>query len=344
MINIDYWKMLEPMKYYDKSDEGLSDALTKKRNAMVENEGDAFIATRKWDGEWCMFIKWDGIIHLRSRSISKVTGAYGDKTAHLPHLVEEMAQWPDHTVILGEVCWLDDTKVSTDVGTILRCLPEKAVARQEKDKLYVKCFDCLALNGEVYMDQPYEKRLTYLLMLIPTMDVKYFDVTDICPPSLTPAQFADNIISIGGEGAVIQRRDCLYEPGKRSAWHTLKLKQRLPEMELKVINTIDANREYSGKYPEGWPYWEGDTPVTKPYALGWKMGVAVDFNGTTVNVSSGLTDEDREWLASENAQQYISNNQLYATIKGMMVASLGGIRHPVITKLRIMDEAMLDEH
>lgn len=381
--DFNYFKNLEPMKYYDKGSDGLSDSLLAKRNAMIENKNDGFIATRKWDGEWAMFIKWEGQILIRSRSLSKVTGEYGDKTQHLPHLVEEMQYWPDNTVILGEVCWPTAGKVSTDVGTILRCLPAKAIARQEIDKLYVKCFDCLALNGQVFMNIPYEKRLVYLLMLIPVYENgKYFDVTDICPPTKTPAQFADEIISIGGEGAVIQRRDCLYEPGKRSAWHTLKLKQRLPEAEYKVIATIPANKEYNGKYPETWQYFcyiddDGSEknvpldyaspalvpaeelehpsitgsyldhpcyPVTKPYYLGWMMGVRFDVNGTLCDASSGLTDEDRAWLATDEAQNLIAEGLLYVTIKGMMVATLGGIRHPVIVKLREMDEAMLSEN
>ena len=102
---------------------------------MINNENDEYIATCKYDGEWTMFIKWDGQYLIRSRSLSKVTGAYGDKTAHLPHLVEEMKLWPDNTVILGEVCWGDFGSVSTDVGTILRCLPAKAVERQKEHKL-----------------------------------------------------------------------------------------------------------------------------------------------------------------------------------------------------------------
>jgi hypothetical protein len=55
-----------------------------------------------------------------------------------------------------------------------------------------------------------------------------------------------------------------------------------------------------------------------------------------------LTDEDREWLASEEAAQAIEHGQLYAEIRSMMVASLGGLRHPVIHKLRVLDDAMHD--
>jgi hypothetical protein len=371
MPGFEYWAMLEPMKYYDKKREDLSDNLKKKYDAMINNENNEYIATCKYDGEWTMFIKWDGQYLIRSRSLSKVTGAYGDKTAHLPHLVEEMKKWPDNTVILGEVCWGDFGSVSTDVGTILRCLPAKAVERQKERKLVVKMFDLLAIAGESWLNVPYGSRLMQLRNYEGWIDSEYFTITNICPPDKTPAEFADEIISQGGEGVVIQREDYTYEPGKRAAWKTLKLKQRLPEMEFKVVASIPATKEYNGKYPESWPYWEVEIeryypcstdefgkewvvhckvlkpvenptedekehgiPVTKPYFFGWHMGVRFEYNGVMCDASSGLTDADREWLGTEEAQNIISNGELYVTIRAMQEASLGGLRHPVVVRLR----------
>ncbi len=368
--DFEYWSKLEPMKYYDKRREDLSDSLKKKYDAMINNENDEYIASCKWDGEFMMFIKWNNQVLIRSRSISKVTGTYGDKTAHLPHLVEEMQCWPDNTVILGEVCWGEFGKVSTDVGTILRCLPAKAVDRQKEHKLVVKVFDCLAWDGEVIINKPYEFRIAEAYNKI-SLFGKYFSMTMICPPSKTPAEFADEIISQGGEGVVIQRKDYVYEPGKRAAWKTLKLKQRLPEMEFKVLASIPATRDYNGKYPESWAYWEIERevyypsgvdelgnewfdpfkefklvenpteeekshgwPVTKPYFFGWHMGVRFEYNGVICDASSGLTDADREWLGTAEAQQLIKNGELYVTIRAMQEATLGGLRHPTIVRLR----------
>jgi hypothetical protein len=374
MPGFEYWAMLEPMKYYDKKREDLSDNLKKKYDAMINNENNEYIATCKYDGEWTMFIKWDGQYLIRSRSLSKVTGAYGDKTAHLPHLVEDMQNWPDNTVVLGEVCWGDFGSVSTDVGTILRCLPAKAVERQKEHKLVVKVFDVLAYAGHVYMDNDYETRTEVIGGVFgnaPEANDKYFTATYFCPNGMTPAEFADAIINQGGEGVVIQRKDYVYEPGKRSAWKTLKLKQRLPEMEFKVVASIPATKEYNGKYPESWPYWEierevyypaGDDefgnewftpckevelvenpteedkshgiPVTKPYFFGWHMGVRFEYNGVMCDASSGLTDADRDWLGTIEAQNIIKNGELYVTIRAMQEASLGGLRHPVVVRLR----------
>ena len=337
MPGFEYWAMLEPMKYYDKKRDGLSDNLKKKYDAMVHNENNEYITTCKYDGEWTMFIKWDGQYLIRSRSISKVTGAYGDKTEHLPHLVEEMQYWPDNTVILGEVCWGDFGSVSTDVGTILRCLSAKAVERQKERKLVVKVFDALAIMGENLLNNPYSDRIAQAHNMINLCNVNnsgYFSMTNICPSDKTPAEFADEIISQGGEGVVIQRADYTYEPGKRAAWKTLKLKQRLPEMEFKVVTSIPATKEYNGKYPESWPYVIDGECVTKPYYYGWHMGVRFEYNGVMCDASSGLTDADREWLGTIEAQQQIKNGELYVTIRAMQEASLGGLRHPVIVRLR----------
>jgi ATP-dependent DNA ligase len=195
-------------------------------------------------------------------------------------------------------------------------------------------FDLLAIAGESWLNVPYGSRLMQLRNYAGWIDSEYFTITNICPPDKTPAEFADEIISQGGEGVVIQREDYVYEPGKRAAWKTLKLKQRLPEMEFKVVASIPATKEYNGKYPESWPYVIDGECVTKPYFFGWHMGVRFEYNGVMCDASSGLTDADREWLGTEEAQNMIENGELYVTIRAMQEASLGGLRHPVIVRLR----------
>lgn len=362
-FDFNFWAMLEPMKYYDKADDSsLSANLLTKKYAMIDNFNNEYIASQKWDGEWTMFIKDAGRVLIRSRSLSKVTGAYGDKTAHLPHLVEEMENWPDGTVVLGEVCWGTLGTVSTDVGTILRCLPAKAIDRQKNAPLVVKMFDILCVDGNNIMSYGYGQRVDELYKFFGRVGGRHFTLTTFFFEKFQ--EEADNIIRAKGEGVVIQRKDYPYEPGKRSAWKTLKLKQRLEDMTLKVVAAKNPTKEYQGKDADGWEYWEGVdkytgevhkfngprpknngivwSPVSKAYYFGWKMGITCNFNGVLIDASSGLTDEDREWLASEEASHAIEHGQLYAEIRSMMVASLGGLRHPVIHKLRVLDDAMHD--
>src|SRR5574344_172199 len=146
-------------KYYDNKKE------CEKRNDMLNNKNNQYIATVKNDGEWACFIyNADKTLVVRSRSISKVTNKYGDFTAKVPHLVEEFKKiFKPGTVVLGELCFDDPTKTSKDVGTILRCLPDKAVERQKTNPLSLKCFDILedADSGNL-LKTPYINRLTLL--------------------------------------------------------------------------------------------------------------------------------------------------------------------------------------
>ena len=354
------FKTMEPMKYYDRAEEGLSANLQTKRNAILDNQFDKYIATRKYDGEWGMFIRGVGDdITIRSRNISKVTGAYGDMTPKLPHLVEQMAQWEENTVAIGEVCWPYSKTVSTDVGTIMRCLPDKAVARQKEGDEWLSAvlFDVLMIGGQDIMTKGYQYRLGQTAALTggDTFDPSlYFIAPTIYTNGFREA--ADTIIAEGGEGVVIQEQSYPYEPGKKAAWRTLKVKEKLSISELKVVSVIPANKAYAGDRLDGWDYWEGsdgtlynskrrdnaDTPISKPYYYGWMMGIECSYNGIKIAASSGLTDADREWLASAEAQTSIANGELYACLKGMKETADGKVRHPVVVRIRLMDRAMVE--
>ena len=342
---IDDFPMMSPMKYYNNED--TSNA---KRQAMIDNKGGEYIATKKNDGDWAMLIHWSrGKNLIRSRSISKVTGVYGDYTEKVPHIVEEMDNWPDNTVVLAELCWDQDGTNANTVGTILRCLPAKAVERQKENKLKAVVFDVLMLNGEDMTNKGYYFRLEEVLLMPRGY---YIYPTEVITQDF--AEAADRIIAGGGEGIVIQRCDYTYNPGNRTAWKTLKLKQQLPEMELKVVGVLEPKKFYEGDCPETWEYklverypvinefgeitndyYEDEVLVTKPYYFGWKNGITVELSdGTTCDVASGLTDDDREWLATENAAKMIEAGDLYAVVKAMSFNDKGRLRHPSLVRLR----------
>lgn len=369
MRTINDFAMLSPMKYYN------SEAESIKRSEMINDKDNLYIATEKHDGDWGMFIHYSkGNNLIRSRSISKVTGVYGDYTAKVPHLVAEMDNWPDNTVVLAELCFREYGTNANTVGTILRCLPAKAIERQKQTPLYAYVFDILMFAGKDLTEVGYEKRIidyaAEVTGLVPQdYQAVYFKRTTIFHDGIDFAEAADEIISAGGEGVVIQRKDNAYWPGTRTAWKTLKLKQSLPEMELKVIASIEPKRLYEGDCPDTWPYlevfgqeidkkgkwhevhymWEmieedrpvvdgvyitDVIPVTKPYYYGWMNGITVEYNGTTCDVTSGLTDADREWLATAEAQEMIKNGELYAVVKAMQTNDLGRLRHPYVVRLR----------
>ena len=340
-MDITEFATLTPMKYYNNED-----TTNLKRQAMIDNQDNLYIATEKHDGDWGMFIHYSkGNNLIRSRSISKITGVYGDYTAKLPHLCGEMDEWPDNTVVLAEICWDEYGTNANTVGTILRCLPDKAVERQKDKKLSGLIFDVLMYKGLDLTVLPYEKRITFYALYLtqPVADnltppelyfyPHYFKRTQVFTTDFAAA--ADDIISRGGEGIVIQRKDYVYSPGNRTAWKTLKLKQQLPEMELKVVGTLAPNKIYEGDCPETWEYQIDGELVTKPYYFGWKNGITVELpSGIRTDVASGLTDDDRAWLATEEAAKMIEAGDLYAVIKCMSVNDLGKLRHASLVRLR----------
>lgn len=329
MYKIEDFETLIPMKYYD-NPEPKTDTLKQKRQDMIDNKDNLYIATEKHDGDWGMFIHYSkGHNLIRSRSISKVTGAYGDYTAKLPHLCGEMDNWPDNTVVLAEICWDEYGTNANTVGTILRCLPDKAVERQKDKKLNGLVFDVLMFNGKDLTSDPYEIRINVGFEL----ELKYFKRTQVFTTDFAAA--ADDIISRGGEGVVIQKKSNPYMPGTRTAWATLKLKQALPHMDLKVVGTLEPNKNYEGDFAADWQYKIDGINVTKPYYMGWKNGITVMLpSGITTDVASGLTDDDRAYLATQEAQDKIAAGELWAEVKAMSVNDLGKLRHGSLVRLR----------
>lgn len=342
---INDFAMLTPMRYYNNED-----ASNQKRKDMIENKDKQYIATKKNDGDWSMLIHYSkGNNLIRSRSISKVTGVYGDYTAKVPHIVEEMDNWPDNTVVLAELCWDQDGTNANTVGTILRCLPAKAVERQKENKLKAVIFDMLMVDGKDLTGLGYFFRLEEVLLFPRGL---YTYPTEVITQDF--AEAADRIIAGGGEGVVIQRCDYPYSPGNRTAWKTLKLKQQLPEMELKVVGVLEPKKFYEGDCPDTWEYklverypvidqfgditsdyYEDEVLVTKPYYYGWKNGITVELpSGIKTDVTSGLTDYDREWLATETAAKMIEAGELFAVIKCMSFNDLGKLRHASLIRLR----------
>ena len=330
------------MKYYEPG--GLQHP---KAQEMIANKDDAFIAMEKLDGEWARVIIMEDEVLIQSRSVSKVTGTYGDKTAHVPHIVEDLLKsFPAGTVLLGELAFEDRSKTSRDVGSILRCLPPKAISRQEKEKLHLFVFDCLAWDGRDLSDKPFEDRFGEF-----SQQIFHIDCSGCSASYIHIAKTDENFMELaekcweqGGEGIVIMRKDSMYNPGGRKSWDSLKVKKQLGEIDMKVIGTIEPKRLYEGSELNSWKYFVDKddnpaditkmvdygklTPVTKPYYYGWKNGVIVEYEGRTIKVASGLSDEDRAWLATSAAKDAIEDGGLYAAITGMELTE-DSIRHPV---------------
>jgi ATP-dependent DNA ligase len=341
---LQYFSNMEPMKYYE------GDTNSIKAKDMIENKNDQFYAMEKRDGEWCRAIIHEDGVLLQSRSISKKTGTYGDKTALVPHIVEGLRKiYPAGTVLLGELAFSDSSATSKDVGSILRCLAPKAIERQKEKPLYFYPFDMLAYDYDIMVDSEFEKRLS-LLYLTLAFASDYIRIIEICFDSRSFMEFADSIWANGGEGIMIVRKDMKYAPGKRTAWQSLKIKKKLETFRAKVIGFIEPNKLYEGKELDNWKFFvdkNGNpadltkmidfgslTAVTKPFYYGWKNGVIVQVEGRIVGVTSGLTDEVRDWLATDAAEALREAGQLFVNITGMEMTE-DSIRHPVFLGINI---------
>lgn len=283
----------------------------------------------KKDGYFYQFEKTpSGNGYLFSRNISRTTGMLTEKSANVPHIMETLNKLPCDTIILGEIYF--PGKTSKDVTKIMGCLPEEAIKRQEKDgKIYYYIHDLIYYNYEDYQQKGAYERYLKLKEIFEEYNLgenPYIQLADIEEDNLL--DFANNALSAGEEGVVLKKRDCPYYPDKRPAWSMIKIKKS-DTVDAFIIGYEQAERVYTGKELETWPYWEekaedgewykaiGDyfeahqhnphlyRPITKGYYNNWvtriRVGAYLD-NGEIKDIGlvhSGLTDEMCDKFARE---------------------------------------------
>lgn len=337
---------MEPEHYYDSPD--VSKKQVHLEQMVMSNN---YVFSEKIDGNWCRFVIDEGKIKMQTRNVSKKTGTYGEVQDKVPHIFNELSVFNGRTLILGELYVVGgDDK---DVGSILRCLTPKAIARQnvdEKMKLHYRIFDVLYYEDTSLMDATFETRLQYINKLRQKFaGSQYIEVSTFLPMN----QLYDTLVEIldrGGEGIVIQSLAGRPEPGKRPAWKSLKIKRELENyIDVVCIGFQKPTREYTGNSLESWPYWEniksgqrvatnkfneftlGEAwePVTKNYYFDWIGSIicgAYDLTSNLVPICSvsGLTDSLKEEI-KQNPASFI-NEPLVIT--GMTTTEDKSIRHP----------------
>ena len=288
---------MEAMKYYAPPASWTDER--KKDNAHSKIfSGDWFGAEKK-DGYFAKLIKdEEGNIILYSRSRG-VNGKFADKHEWVPHLNPFFDALPNGTCLLGEL-YLPSQPGSKNITTIMGCLKEKAVARQDKgEKLHFYVFDCLAWDGRSLINEKFISRIFNVELIAKGAYLKEYVSAAWYKSGKELWALLQDILGRGDEGIVITHKDGKYEPGKRPSKTTLKIKKELKQ-------TIDCfftgrgsapTHEYTGKEIETWQYWEhlanglklkGDyykeynegfpiIPVTKGWYNGWcgSMEIAV---------------------------------------------------------------------
>jgi hypothetical protein len=314
---------MEPMRYYAPPSTWSEEKKYDNAKSKIYS-GDWYGAEKK-DGYFAKLIKdEDGNIILYSRSRG-VNGKFADKHEWVPHLEGFFMRLPKGTCLLGEL-YFPSSPGSRNVTTIMGCLKQKAIERQEKgEKLHFYVFDCLAWDRVSNLQMPAKRRFE---------EVSFMNFTN--NEYVSFAQYKSGkdlwtmlqeILARDDEGVVITHKDGLYEPGKRPSKTTLKIKKELKQTIDCFFTGIGSapTKEYTGKEIETWKFWMNQMtgekinaemykeykagcpiiPVTKGYYNGWygslEIGVLRHKEGSNCKIN-GIEYVDTEvfpigWLS-----------------------------------------------
>lgn len=330
-----------------------------KRKNLVTSRifSGEWYGARKVDGAFYMFVKdEDGNCFLRGRSKS-VSGEYLDKIDWVPQLWPFFKALPAGTCFLGEL-YLPSKEEAKATTSIMNCKVEKAISRQEKEKLHYYVFDILAWKGESLINSPAIDRFGLLTDIFYNTsdygpfygDYKNVEVADYYNGQNLWNKLQEYLAD-GFEGVVITYQEAPYRPGKRSIKDTLKIKKELQEtIDCVVIGANPPTKIYNGKEIENWTFWYNEQtdekindlmyrdyadgapviPVTKNWFYGWagslKLGMYKDGKMIQVGSLSGITDDIKE-----NWKDYLGQ---VVEVAAMEVMDTGGIRHPKFVQFR----------
>jgi len=313
------WVNAEAMKYWSfPSSTSQEKRKTDTHNMIFSGE---YLGAMKVDGYYERLIKdEDGNCFMVARS-KNVHGEAVNKIDWVPQLKEFMDKLPNGTVLLSE-CYLPGNEGSQKITSLLGCLKDKCIARQEKgQKLYFYIFDVMAYSAIDCTKAPAQDRFKLLSTLQELFTDKYVEWAKYYRGEELWNKLQEYLAS-GREGIVIMREDAPVYFKRTPARVSLKIKKELKE-------TIDAfftgkatapTKEYTGKELASWPYWvdaytderlpEGEhyfevfhdhkqyIPVTKPYYKGFAGSLEIGL----VEKSDGrcrLT-KDSEWVDGLN--------------------------------------------
>jgi len=338
------WINAEAMKYWTHP----ASTPQEKRKTEIRNaifSGD-YIGARKVDGYYERLIKdEDGNCFMVARS-KNVHGEATEKLAWVPQIHDFMESLPNGTVLLSE-CWLPGAEGSKGITSLLGCLKEKCIQRQEKgQKLHLYVFDVMAYGGEDYSKMRFEDRIIKLHEMSHEYPHDYVEYAQYYEGEELWNRLQRGLAD-GEEGIVIMRKDALVYFKRTPARVSFKIKKEIAEtIDCFFTGRVAApTKNYTGKEIENWQYWidqytderlplgnhyyeafmDGKPyiPVTKPYYLHYagslEIGLMDGDKEVGIGYLSGLTDEIK--------MNYKDYTHRVIEVGAMELNDTGGLRH-----------------
>lgn len=296
------------------------------RGKLVESmwTDDNYLAEEKLDGErFKMHFTADGI-RFDSRTISKKTDMFTEKTGNVPHLAAfvECYKELEGTVFDGEIKFGGD---SMSTSTIMGCLPSEAVNRQEAADKWVDyyIFDVIFYKGRDMRDLPYHvrKEIVYCEFNNCLKQNNHFKLP-VCTTK-DKKKFCDDIMVFGGEGVILKHVKGLYTD--KRAW-----------IKVKATATFDmVVMGYDAPSPQSIKKGNDQATITRLAANSWIGAVVFGqyVNGTLekFGACSGMSDEIRADFSENKAARIGTVITIEAQSR---IAKTGYFRHPRFLRLR----------
>ena len=339
-----------------------------KENKLSEicQSGDYFLE-EKIDGAFYQFVRTENYKYLFGRTVSTKNGLLTEKGANVPHILNALDVLPKNTILIGEIYYPGCT--SKDVVSIMGCLPELAVKRQENNPIHYYLHDIIEYDNINLSNLGAEDRYKILVGVWNKHNLSQYDFLRLAQKvDENLEEEISRILKSGGEGVVLKKKDYPYAPGKRPAWSTVKVKQ-MDSIDLVCMGFCPPTKEYTGKELDTWEYWVIEKqdengvwieqekvcpykairspeyrtlPISRYYFYGWNTAIKVgayDNQGELIElgtVSSGLTDDMKRDM-TENPQNYL--NKVVSLDCMSIDKKEHTLRHPVLKSWRADKDA-----
>lgn len=362
MFPIEEWDSAE--KYAQANIVGY-EPMTAKELDTEEKQDEAFndsnnYIEEKFDGTRALVYFFEDCARVFSRRISKKTGFYVENTDSVPQ-IRDIKTTLCNTILDGEM-FIPEQGFQVS-SAVMNCKYDKAIERQEELGFQVfHAFDILFYKGIDLRDKPLHLRKVYLRLAIAEINSPYIVCVDYFTcEGVKSKQYYLDIVARGGEGVIIKPKDGLYH--HKRGWEYSKIKSFLTR-EMILLGFTEPTREYTGKAPKDWEYYEDDTPVTRHYYFNqvgnMKLGVLLsdseleaipkskrgevlkpsnfdlcvddeDCNVMVVCECGGYDDSQREYFTEH--QDKLLGSTVEVKANGVMKDS-GRLRHPRFLRMR----------